>query len=258
MTKTSAQLGTPLYMSPEQLRSAKHVDARSDIWSLGVILYRLLALRTPFDGQTATDVMVAIMSQPPPELSQLAPQVPPELARAVMKALRKDPAERFQSVADLAHALAPFGPAGVFIYPAAAPFRAPQLGPSATLTDSSQDTPPEPVRNHTRVWLTAAAALAVVVGVGIGLRVWWTSAAMHAAAAGALNEAVSTNAIAPPAPSSALPSLPAANAPAVANSSAAATSASAAATPAHRAPKARPATAQPGPPKATPKRDLGF
>jgi serine/threonine-protein kinase len=138
VTKTSAQLGTPLYMSPEQLRSAKSVDGRSDIWALGVILYRMLTLRAPFEGATATDVMVGIMSQTAPELTRLAPNVPAELANVVMRALRKDPAERFQNVTELANALAPFGPPGAFSQVLTLPLSAPPLGPSTTLTDSSQ------------------------------------------------------------------------------------------------------------------------
>ena len=183
VTKTSAQLGTPLYMSPEQLRSAKGVDGRSDIWALGVILYRMLTLRTPFEGATATDVMVGIMSQPAPELTRLAPNVPPELANVVMRALRKAPAERFQNVTELAAALAPFGPPGAFSQVLTLPLSAPPLGPSTTLTDSSQDTPVAlPQRRSRGIFATVALLLSMVVGGGL-LRAWWVSRAIQADAA---------------------------------------------------------------------------
>jgi eukaryotic-like serine/threonine-protein kinase len=184
VTKTSAQLGTPLYMSPEQLRSAKSVDGRSDIWALGVILYRMLTLRAPFEGATATDVMVGIMSQTAPELTRLAPNVPAELANVVMRALRKDPAERFQNVTELANALAPFGPPGAFSQVLTLPLNAPQLGPSTTLTDSSQDTPAAPPARRGRGIFTAAAVLLGMVLAGGLLRVWWVSRAIQADAAG--------------------------------------------------------------------------
>lgn len=184
VTKTRAQLGTPLYMSPEQLRSAKSVDGRSDIWALGVILYRMLTLRTPFEGATATDVMVGIMSQPAPELTRLAPNVPPELANVVMRALRKDPAERYQNVSELAHALAPFGPPGAFSQVLTLPLSAPPPGPSTTLTDSSQDTPAVPPARRGRGVFAAGAVLLGMVLAGGLLRAWWVSRAIKADTAG--------------------------------------------------------------------------
>ncbi len=143
LTRTTAQIGTPMYMSPEQFRSGKDIDCRSDIWALGVILYRLLALRPPFVGENRTDLMVAISSQSPAELRQLAPNVPPELAAVVMRALSKDRADRYQSVPEMAAALAPFGPPGAFVAPHVTPALRTHRPhrPSNTLTDSSQDTP---------------------------------------------------------------------------------------------------------------------
>ena len=107
LTKTSALLGSPGYMSPEQVRSAKYVDARSDIWSIGVILYRLLTDTPPFDGETVGAVFAAILEQSPQPVRALVPEVSPELDRVVLRCLERKPDARWQSVAELAAALAP-------------------------------------------------------------------------------------------------------------------------------------------------------
>lgn len=93
-------LGTARYMSPEQARGLD-VDARTDIFSLGAVLYEMIAARGPFEGATTTDLIAAIVHIDPPPLTEFAPGVPPELEHIVRKTLRKDREDRYQSVRDL-------------------------------------------------------------------------------------------------------------------------------------------------------------
>ena len=100
LTMPGMIMGTAAYMSPEQARG-KSTDARTDIWSLGVVLYEMIMGRAPFIGETKSDVMAAILKNEPPEITLHAPDVPLELEQIINKALGKDLAARYQSVKDL-------------------------------------------------------------------------------------------------------------------------------------------------------------
>ncbi len=109
LTKTSALMGSPLYMSPEQMVSSKHVDARCDIWALGIILYEFVTGSPPFVAETVTEIIAQILQlppRPPHEVNGVAP----DLSNIILRCLQKEPAKRYQNVGELAMALSPFAP----------------------------------------------------------------------------------------------------------------------------------------------------
>jgi serine/threonine protein kinase len=109
MTKTSTVMGSPLYMSPEQMSSTRNVDMRTDIWALGVILYEILTGRVPFEAETMPQLCGMILQDPPRPLRDLRPDLPDILQAVIFRCLEKSRDRRFANVADLAAALAPFG-----------------------------------------------------------------------------------------------------------------------------------------------------
>lgn len=111
MTSTQSLMGSPLYMAPEQMRSAKSVDGRADIWSMGVILYETLAGRQPFAGETWPQVCTQILVEQPPPMRASRADVPEGLEAAILRCLAKEPSKRFADVASLVAAIAPFGSA---------------------------------------------------------------------------------------------------------------------------------------------------
>jgi serine/threonine protein kinase len=108
LTASGLMIGSPLYMSPEQIRNAKGVDGRTDVWSLGVILYELLTGAPPFSGETLGEVLAQIVAKDAPPVRRTSPDVPEALAQLISKCLDRDPALRVQSIAELATGLLPF------------------------------------------------------------------------------------------------------------------------------------------------------
>ncbi|APR88023.1 Serine/threonine protein kinase [Minicystis rosea] len=113
LTSTGSMLGSPLYMSPEQARGLKEIDRRSDIWSLGVVLYQALTGRTPHQGSDALgELIISICTEEPTPIQELAPWVPARVAAVAHAAMRFDPAHRFQSAAEMLRAIEPLLPDG--------------------------------------------------------------------------------------------------------------------------------------------------
>lgn len=108
LTQAEVIIGTPVYMSPEQVRAPREADARSDVFSMGVVLYELLTERLPWHATSAVDLVVRQCTETPPKIDTLRSDVPPELAAVVARCLDLDPAARFADGAALAAALAPF------------------------------------------------------------------------------------------------------------------------------------------------------
>jgi eukaryotic-like serine/threonine-protein kinase len=140
MTKSATSMGSPFYMSPEQMQSARDVDGRTDIWALGTILYELVTGRVPFGGATPIEVALKIAAQQPPPLRVLRHDAPPGIEVIVLKCLEKDAARRFRNIAELAAALGEFAPARsrvslgriAWTQPATAALRTPVAPPNRT------------------------------------------------------------------------------------------------------------------------------
>jgi eukaryotic-like serine/threonine-protein kinase len=193
-TRTGSVLGTPHYMSPEQARGLRSVDSRSDLWSVAVIAYRCLVGALPFDGEAVGDLLVKLCTAPIPVPSRLVSDLPPSFDAWVHKALTREPAERFQTAAQLSESLAAV--CGLTVRgqyqrdAAAGPYSAPG---SRSLTDGHGVTLPSGISAVTSSnaspgsWLTgaptsqtatpgqrgssgrlAALALAVLVSLGLG------------------------------------------------------------------------------------------
>jgi serine/threonine protein kinase len=114
LTQTQTTIGSPLYMAPEQMRSARNVDGRADIWALGVVLYKLMSGEVPFQADTMPELCYKVVHDPPRPLTEVRPDVPAGLAAIVMRCLEKEPEMRFANVGELASALEPFAPVAAY------------------------------------------------------------------------------------------------------------------------------------------------
>jgi len=107
-TKTGIALGTPYYMPPEQISGDTNIDARADVYALGVVIFQMLIGRVPFEAPTYPLLSVKILEEPPPSLVKLRSDIPVDLEKAVHRTLAKEPEGRFASMEELAFVLAPF------------------------------------------------------------------------------------------------------------------------------------------------------
>ncbi|MFO0666792.1 MAG: serine/threonine-protein kinase [Polyangiaceae bacterium] len=131
LTATSVMIGTTHYMAPEQVRSSRQTTAASDLWSVGVIVFRLLSGRHPFTGPNHADIAMSILMDPVPSLASFCPDIPVDFANLVARLLTKDPLKRLSSARELSDALAPF---------ATEPVSLDALGPPPTVPASDSRT----------------------------------------------------------------------------------------------------------------------
>lgn len=175
-----ASLGTPSFMAPEQIRDAASVDARSDIWALGVVLYELVTGTEAFLGGNVSEVCAAVLEQEPRPVHEVAPLVADELVEVIARCLRKDPSERYANVAELASALAPFAPGravlaversscrlGVTVPPRVTGSTALERGGRASARHPAEARPSPTGVGHTRTRLRLAIVVAATTMVGL-------------------------------------------------------------------------------------------
>jgi hypothetical protein len=206
MTTTAAVMGSPLYMSPEQMKSARDVDATTDIWALGVILFQLLTGSTPFDAQSVPELAVQIATTAPRTLSSLLPDAPRSLERVVLRCLQRDRTHRYANVAELAAALVEFGSStgrisaeriartiGVaklanVAFPKDDAFRG-QVSTQALEMTPESWIAPLPAANHKRTWFVVSSA---VLGMSLVLAIllWKMSTPPAAAESGVVARTV--------------------------------------------------------------------
>jgi beta-lactam-binding protein with PASTA domain len=171
MTETGSIMGTAQYLSPEQAQGHA-VTATSDLYSIGVMLYEMLAGRLPFEGESAVSIALKHLSEPPRPISQLRPDVHPALESVVMAALAKDPARRWQTAEDFGEALAAAGAQlGAAPPPTDTTVFAPVPGPLPAAVDGDAPPPPlapvtEPERKKKRRWPWFAIGLLTLALVG--------------------------------------------------------------------------------------------
>jgi serine/threonine-protein kinase len=165
-TQTTAVMGTPMYMSPEQCRGAGHVDQRSDVYALGCVLFALLTGRPPFDAEGIGEIIAMHLREPAPVPSQLRPGIPPEVDRIVLRCLEKDPAMRFTSAADLAIAIGAVTGSSPYVAVPSGVHAAHAAQTTLSLT-ASAGTAPGTRRSNRSLLFGAAGTVVVLAGAAV-------------------------------------------------------------------------------------------
>jgi tRNA A-37 threonylcarbamoyl transferase component Bud32 len=208
ITQTDSVMGTPGYMAPEQFRSSRDVDARADIWALGVILYEAISGRVPFPATSLAEAAIKIATEEPEPID-----VADELRAIVLRCLAKEPGERFDDVGALARALAPFGGpsaardaelASALVRPRELEDTMPSGADATTVATAmpavvGEAVPTPPPRVRPRMWIVGAGVIAVAAGAFAWLHKTAPSPAVQSAA-------VSTSVTPPAAPIAQQPS----------------------------------------------------
>lgn len=173
LTRTGAVMGTPYYMSPEQVRGSHEVDGRCDVYAFGVILYEALTGQVPFDADTYSALVLEIATGTPRDPRELKPELPDLLAEAVLKAMAREPGDRFEDIRSFAEALAPFADHARFTMDRATFERPDPTGnfgrATTTPYTSEQLVVPGRRRSKVAVVLGSAALVAAVLIAGLVL-----------------------------------------------------------------------------------------
>jgi eukaryotic-like serine/threonine-protein kinase len=212
---SQAPVGSPFYMSPEQMQSSHDVDHRADIWALGVILFELLSGQVPFDGESLPEVCIKVATRAPRSLRALRSDIPEEVQATILKCLEKEPRDRFENLAEFAGSLFPFagktarGSIERIVQVArratstasrSVPPAPVDLPPSerATIQPLGATVPPQRAGSSGKLaWLGLGGAAAVVLGVVL----FWTRTIGNGDSAQAVESSSPARAAAEPAPS---------------------------------------------------------
>jgi branched-chain amino acid transport system substrate-binding protein len=197
LTGTGTQVGTPFYMSPEAWEG-KPLDAQTDIWSLGIVLYEMLSGQVPFSGDTIVSVMNKVLNAPLPDLRALRPDVPPGLAQIVQRMLARDKGERYQSMrevaADLERGQPLTGVAAQQPRAAAGPTRA-KAPPTLAQKAPAPAREPSADRRPLWPWLVGAGVIVALLALGgLGLGVGWMMVSRQSTKAATPTSALPTRA----------------------------------------------------------------
>jgi serine/threonine-protein kinase len=187
LTGTASFMGSPLYMSPEQMRSSRSVDARTDIWSIGTVMYEMVSGHIPFTAESIPELCLAVIGEQPKPLAELTQELPPGFDKVVARCLEKDRELRYSTVAELARALAPFAQAGTN-----SAERTGRILALSTAAAENQNTPAPVSRTTARPTSPASSLVAQAPGgtLAAALRKVWGQRHARSAVAGALGLAV--------------------------------------------------------------------